>query len=128
VWDGVGLAFPESSSRAGLAAETELRVDPGDYTVALSLDLAPADAAMGSRPGVIHIAASGRALGEPIALDTVAAATRAGSALPWTAIVHHVSGPFRLEARLETAPSETRPPPGRLWLSDLRVLRRQAQP
>jgi hypothetical protein len=125
VWDGVGLAFPESSSRASLAAETELRLDPGDYTIALSLDLAPADAA-GSLPGFLRILANGQAMAEPIALDVIAATTRTGGALPWSATVHQVDGRLRLEARLETT-GETPRPAGRLWLTALRV-RRDAQP
>jgi hypothetical protein len=124
VWNGVGLAFPQSNSRASLSAETELQLDPGDYAIELALDVAPANAATSPFPGVLRIAANRQTIGEPIPLDAVASATREGRTLPWTATVHHVGGLFRLEARLETTLSEARPPPARLWLSDLRVARK----
>ena len=127
VWNGVGLALPRSSSRASLSAETDLHLDPGDYTLAIDIDLAPADAVTGDLSGTLRITADSQTLGEIVSLRTVADATRSRAALPWTATVHHSGGLFRLQAQLETSPSEPVRSPARLWLSDLQF-RSQAQP
>jgi hypothetical protein len=121
VWNGVGLALPApaNTSGASVAAETELALGPGDYTVAFSVDLAPAAASVGDLRGTVRIAAGGQPVDPPITLDEVATATRDGRTLRWEGKVHHERGPFQLRVQLVLA---NRPPAaGRLWLSDVAV-------
>jgi hypothetical protein len=123
-WNGVGLAIPRptASASAFLSAETDLVLDPGDYTVAFSVDLTPPDSPDPDADGTIAVAANARSVGEPIALRAVAVATREGKALPWKADLHHHGGPFRLQVRATMFPGD-RPRSARVWVGDLRVLR-----
>jgi hypothetical protein len=118
VWNGVGFAVPSSrdSAPTGIAFETELSLTPGDYAVSFSVDLAPDDTATGE----LGVAVNGRPLGDSLSMDTVAAATRQGRAIPWTANLHHGGGSVHLAVQLRSGAGH---PSVRLWLSDFRVTR-----
>jgi 4-amino-4-deoxy-L-arabinose transferase-like glycosyltransferase len=122
VWNGVGLAIPRPSGIGGgsVTAETDLFLDPGNYTVAFSVELTAPDWPGPDAEGTITVAANARSLGEPIALHALA--TRAGNAPPWRADLDHPGGLFRLQVRATTFPGD-HPQSARLWVGDLRVLR-----
>lgn len=125
-WDGVGLALPPpSDGHATLSGETELPLAPGDYDVTFEVDLAPDDTAAGAVPGELSVSANRRPIGDVIALETVASATRQGGTVPWTGWVRHDGGALRLEVQLRGAAGQ---PPGRIWLSDLRLSRSSSLP
>lgn len=120
VWNGVGLALPPATSRpASLAAESVLPLTPGEYTVALSLDLDPIGASSGDLQGTVRVSTDDQPTGEPISLERVATASRDGTAVLWTAKAHHERGPFRLVVQI--ALTKQPHPTGRLWLSDVTV-------
>jgi 4-amino-4-deoxy-L-arabinose transferase-like glycosyltransferase len=119
-WDGVGFLLPSASNNAPtiLAGETEIPLAPGDYAVTFSLDLTPEeDAAV---TGDLRVTADGRPIGDVLSLDTIAAAARHRTAVPWTCNLRHDGGSLRLQAQLRNGSSRS---PVRLWLSDLRVTR-----
>jgi 4-amino-4-deoxy-L-arabinose transferase-like glycosyltransferase len=120
VWNGVGLAVSPSrdGARAAMDVETELLLGPGDYSVSFSVDLAPDDTA--AVTGELDMAMNGRPVGAPLSMDTIAAATRQGKTIPWTASLHHDGGALRLQVRVHNGSTS---PWARLWLSDLRVTR-----
>jgi hypothetical protein len=124
VWNGVGLAIPQpkGSAAASLSAETDLVLDPDDYTVGVAVDLAPLDPSGAEVDGAIEIAANDRPIGEPITLPAVASATRDGKTLPWAASLHHAGGPLRLRVKAMAFPG-ARPQSVRLWVGNLQVLR-----
>jgi hypothetical protein len=125
VWNGVGLAVPRARGEAGaaLAAEADMTLDPGDYTLSFAVDLAPPDLTSPEIGGTAQVAADGQPVGKPIPLQAVAVASRDGKTVPWTAQIRHNGGTFRLQVRLVGATHAARTSATRLWIGDLRVAR-----
>lgn len=119
-WNGVGLALSSGphDAHTTLAGQTEIPLQPGDYAVTFSVDLAPKDTAVAT--GELRVSANGRPIGDALSMDTVAAATRQGSTVSWPAKLGHDGGPLLLQVQVRDGAGH---PPVRLWLSDLRVTR-----
>lgn len=122
VWDGIGLPLVPPA----LSTATELDLEPGDVALALSVDIAPRDAAAPEVEGALAVTVDGQAVGQPIPLHEVARLSRAGAVLAWSARARHVGGRLRVGLRLEVTAGQALHPSGRLWLSGLRLARSPA--
>jgi hypothetical protein len=118
VWNGVGIAVPpgEPAKPGAVTVETELDVRPGDYTLQVDIDHAHAQPPKGT---TLTFLVDDQPLGVPLPLDHLPASERNEPPLAWQAMLRHPGGPLRLRVRLlATAGAE---PPGRVWLSNLRL-------
>jgi hypothetical protein len=122
VWNGVGIALPPPTAErpAVLEAETELPLPPGNYRLDADIDLAgsPSTDVDGSS---LLILANDRPVALPIPLWQLPAAERGEPPLPWRMGFAHAGGTLRLRVRVTLPPQAHRGPPGRLWLSNLRL-------
>jgi hypothetical protein len=127
VWNGVGLAIPMAASDRGreITAETELEVPSGDYFIEASLDMAPPDSLTGISAGEFSVQIGGETLAPTVSLTSVAVATRQAQPLLFQAPVHLAGGKVRLQLHIVVPAGEgAAAPPGRLWVTGLRLQRR----
>ncbi len=126
VWDGVGIALPRSVSQlpADIEIATELPLEPGDYAVSVTVDVAPVDASGTTANGTIVFFADDKPLSPALSLAEVVRVSRETHTVAWRAFIQHEDGSLRLRVRVEVPETSTTAFRGRVWLSDLRVLTR----
>ena len=124
VWNGVGIALPGSALARPVVTtvETELSLPPGDFSLAVALDVSPIDSLDPSVSGAILFLANGQPLSPAVSLAEVTRRSRKTQTLEWSASVQHRGGPFRLGVRVEVVETSLPNSRDRVWLRDLRVL------
>jgi len=126
VWNGVGIALPRSAPHQSAAIEvaTELPLEPGDYGISATLDVAPVDASGTTANGTIVFFADDKPLSPAVALAEVVRRSQEMQTVAWRTFIQHKTGPLRLRVRVEVPETSNRAFRDRVWLSDLRVLAR----